>query len=185
MSSSENKTYTAKRELKGLLVPFATPVTITKGEHLMIMQAQGDTVTVNFRGQYVRVEADDFEALGYESDYTPPDVPKIEADSDLSAEHIYTVLKDCFDPEIPVNIVDLGLIYGCEVRPLPEGGNQVTVTMTLTAPGCGMGPVLGTDVERMVKKLPTVKEVEVKIVYDPPWDQSMMSPAAKLKLGML
>jgi metal-sulfur cluster biosynthetic enzyme len=94
-------------------------------------------------------------------------------------------LKTCFDPEIPVNVVELGLVYHCQAAPVPAGGNRVEVKFTLTAPGCGMGGVLKADIERKIHQLPDVTEVEVEVVFEPPWDQEMMSEAAKLELGLL
>jgi probable FeS assembly SUF system protein SufT len=94
-------------------------------------------------------------------------------------------LKTCYDPEIPVNIVDLGLVYKCEADPLAEGGEKVTVHFTLTAPGCGMGDYLKQDVQRKIEELPGVKETDVQVVFDPPWEQSMMTEAARLQLGLM
>jgi probable FeS assembly SUF system protein SufT len=98
---------------------------------------------------------------------------------------IWDQLRTCFDPEIPVNIVDLGLVYHCQVTPVPEGGNRVEVKFTLTAPGCGMGTVLQADIESKILNVPGVEDVDVEVVFDPPWNQDMMSEVAKLELGML
>jgi len=94
-------------------------------------------------------------------------------------------LKTCYDPEIPVNIVDLGLVYHCQVTPLPEGGNKAEVKFTLTAPGCGMGAVLKTDMENKILSVPGVEDVDVEVVFDPPWNPNMMTEAARLELGMM
>ncbi|HEY0557537.1 MAG TPA: iron-sulfur cluster assembly protein, partial [Thermoanaerobaculia bacterium] len=99
-------------------------------------------------------------------------------------DQVWALLKTCYDPEIPVNIVDLGLVYNCEVVERPEGGRRVDVKMTLTAPGCGMGPVLAKDVQNGIESLPEVETADVEVVFDPPWDQKMMSEAARLELGL-
>ncbi|MFP5247184.1 MAG: iron-sulfur cluster assembly protein, partial [Thermoanaerobaculia bacterium] len=100
-------------------------------------------------------------------------------------EMVWDTLKTCYDPEIPVNIVDLGLVYLCELEEAEEGGKNVNVKMTLTAPGCGMGPVLASDVKMKIEALPGVKNANVEVVFDPVWDRSMMSEAARLQLGMM
>ena len=103
----------------------------------------------------------------------------------ITKEQVYEALHECYDPEIPVNIVELGLVYQCKATPLPEGGYRVEIHMTVTAPGCGMGPVLVDDVRRKVEDLPGVKEADVQLVWEPPWDQSRMSDVARLQLGWM
>jgi len=103
----------------------------------------------------------------------------------VNVDAIWEQLKSCYDPEIPVNIVDLGLVYDCTVDPLPEGGNRVEVKMTLTAPGCGMGGVIAGDAEQKIREIPGVTDVHVEVVWDPIWNQSMMSDAARLQLGLM
>jgi len=103
----------------------------------------------------------------------------------VTANSIWAQLRTCYDPEIPVNIVDLGLIYDCQATPLPAGGSKVEVKMTLTAPGCGMSEILKTDIENKIREMPGVAEAVVAVVWDPPWHQSMMSDAAKLELGLM
>jgi metal-sulfur cluster biosynthetic enzyme len=98
---------------------------------------------------------------------------------------VWRQLRTCYDPEIPVNIVDLGLVYSCELAPLPEGGQRVSVRFTLTAPGCGMGDYLKGDIETKLQQVPGIKEVDAQIAFDPPWDQTRMSEAAKLQLGLM
>lgn len=100
-------------------------------------------------------------------------------------EEVYEVLRTCYDPEIPVNIVDLGLVYSLQLTSLPEGGNKVEVTFTLTAPGCGMGDVLREDIRQKLLTVPGIHEADVHVLFDPPWSRSMMSDAAKLQLGMM
>ena len=116
---------------------------------------------------------------------TPPIQTRRPSDGKVNEEQVLEQLRTCYDPEIPVNIVDLGLVYDLQILPLPDGGNRVEVKMTLTAPGCGMGPVLQQDVETKVSAIPGVKEAAVFLVWDPPWNRDMLSEAAKLQLGMM
>jgi probable FeS assembly SUF system protein SufT len=103
----------------------------------------------------------------------------------VTKEQVYEALHECYDPEIPVNIVDLGLVYDCTVTPIGDGQRKVSVSMTLTAPGCGMGEVLVRDVREKLELIPTVAQADVQLVFDPPWSQAMMSDAAKLQTGMM
>jgi probable FeS assembly SUF system protein SufT len=133
-------------------------------------------------GYLARVDGKDADAIGEE----PPAELEAAAAAGKSVEDLsWDQLRTCFDPEIPVNIVDLGLVYGCEVTPLPEGGNKVDVKFTLTAPGCGMGDVLRDDIRQKLLTVPDVKEADVQVLFDPPWNMSMMSDAAKLQLGLM
>lgn len=166
------------RDCDALLVPNAIPVTLRAGEQIMITQAIGGSYTVAVHGNMARVDAKDADALGLSDEvletnnYIVPDR--------LDEEAVWEVLSTCYDPEIPVNIVELGLIYQMELK-----GETVEIEMTLTAPGCGMGPVLIEDVKHRVGQLPGVETVNVEMVFDPPWNQGLMSEAAKLQLGML
>jgi probable FeS assembly SUF system protein SufT len=146
-----------------------------------ITQSLGGSHTViTDQGQLVRIEARDADAIGKEVAPSPTAGPAAGSIED----QVWTQLKTCFDPEIPVNIVDLGLVYSCEVTGLPEGGNRVDVKMTLTAPGCGMGPVLAQDVKTKVETIPGVELAEIEVVWDPQWNQNMMTEAARLQLGL-
>ena len=164
------------RECDAMLIPSGIKVTIQKGSLVMITQALGNSYTVYVNGNLARVAGKDGDALGM----------VIIAESDMSElngsleDNIWTLLRTCFDPEIPVNIVDLGLVYECNIE-----DDSVTIKMTLTAPGCGMGPVLVADIEEKIRSLPEVTAVKVDLVFDPPWDRNMMSDLAKLQLGML
>jgi probable FeS assembly SUF system protein SufT len=130
----------------------------------------------------VRLDGKDADAVGKE----PQAAPSEEDLRNKSLEQmVWDQLQTCYDPEIPVNIVELGLVHSAEVEPLPEGGNKVAVRFTLTAPGCGMGDVLRQDIERKVLEIPTVKEADVQVQLDPPWDMSKMSDAARLQLGLM
>jgi probable FeS assembly SUF system protein SufT len=139
----------------------------------------------------VRVDGKDADALG-ETASPPAGVRAAPSRSSIEEGEpeeiecrVWDELRTCYDPEIPVDIVELGLVYGCQVTPLTDGGHQVAVTMTLTAPGCGMGHVLTRDIERKLRAVPGVRRASVDIVVDPPWDQSRMSAAARLQMGLL
>lgn len=179
-------TVTTTRDVNAVMIPAGTPVVIPQGTEVTIMQSLGGTYTVMAPGVMARIDSRDADALGAEVAATGTPQPKAEqpvgpVDTDL----IWEQMKTCYDPEIPVNIVDLGLVYDCKVVPLPEGGNRVEVKMTLTAPGCGMGGVIAQDVENRVRAVPGVTDVNVEVVWDPIWNQSMMSDAARLQLGLM
>ena len=170
------------RETRGIQIPDGTPVTVPAGTSVRIAQALGDTYTLVMPwGAMVRIEARDADAIGKE--------PAAEAasaageDSESLEERVWGQLRTCYDPEIPVNIVDLGLIYDCTLE--GEGEARVAhVKMTLTAPGCGMGQVLADDVKRKLEGLPGIERADVEVVFDPAWSPSMMTEAARLQLGM-
>ena len=164
------------RTVQARLVPTGTPLTIPSGVFVTLTQALGGTYTVIHNGNMARIDGEDADALGFEPetiDLAPP------ADGRASAEQVWQALRTVHDPEIPVNIVDLGLVYECDVQ-----DDAVAIDMTLTAPGCGMGPVLVQDVERRVGQVPFVRSVQVNLVFDPPWDRNMMSEQAQLELGL-
>lgn len=169
------------RDCDALLIPSGVKISIQKGTLVMITQALGNSYTVYVNGNLARVAGKDGDALGM----VILDEPDVNAMEGTLEEKVRELLKTCFDPEIPVNIVDLGLVYNCQVVEVPEGGNRIEITMTLTAPGCGMGPVLVADIEQKVRSLHGVTEVKVDLVFDPPWDRGMMSDVAKLQLGMM
>lgn len=176
------------RDCSALMIPFATKVTVPQGETVTIIQALGDTYTVNFRGNLVRIEGQDRDALGEESNVSSSDhsaEKPVLGDGEVDMDIVWESLSTCYDPEIPVNIVDLGLIYRCEAKAHSSGGKIIDVDMTLTAPGCGMGPVLAMDVEKKLMTLDNVMQVTVNLVFDPPWEQSKMTEAAQLQLGLL
>lgn len=164
------------RDCDALLIPTGVKITLQKGSLVYITQALGGAYTVHINGNLVRVAGRDGDALGMVI-MEEPDISQMEGSTE---QKVWALLATCFDPEIPVNIVDLGLVYECRVE---EG--HVRIRMTLTAPGCGMGPVLVAEVEQKVRMLPDVTDVTVDLVFDPPWDRGMMSDAAKLQLGML
>lgn len=172
-----------ERDCDAFLIPSGTKVSLPKDTQVTITQALGSSFTINVYGNLVRVDGKDADALGKE----PPAIDAIAGPSDgtVDLDMVWDQLKTCYDPEIPVNIVDLGLIYDCEVLKGEHDENKVHVKMTLTAPGCGMGPIIAQDAEQKVRSVPNVDDVHIELVFDPPWDQSRMSEAAKLQLGML
>ncbi len=173
----------ASRDVKAIEIPQGTPAVLPEGTHLRITQQLGGSYTVmSEHGQMLRIEAKDADAIGKQAAVAPAALAEGPAGETLD-ERVWAELRTCFDPEIPVNIVDLGLVYNCEVQPQPEGASKVLIKMTLTAPGCGMGPVLAEDVKTKVEALPGVTEADVEIVWDPQWNQNMMSEAARLQLG--
>lgn len=174
------------RDVEAAVVPVGTKVTLLKGERAWITQSLGGyTVVVN--GNMFRIDAQNADALGLEV-VLPQREPGAPARSkeDLEKE-VWNQLKQCYDPEIPVNIVDLGLIYDCALTPLGADGSsyKADVKMTLTAPGCGMGPTLAADVQNRLLNLEEVDEANVELVWDPPWNQHMMTEAARLQLGLM
>ncbi len=165
-----------RRECRAVRIPEGTLALLSQGTRVRITQALGGSYTVaTERGYLFRIAAQDADALGK----TPGEVLLDTAGESLE-ERVWAVLRTCYDPEIPINIADLGLIYSCEAL---DEGRRVEIKMTLTAPGCGMGPILAQEVKERVAGLPGVEQVDVEIVFDPPWDQNMMSEAARLELG--
>ena len=179
-----HKNVTLTRDIDATMIPAGTPVRIPEGTEVTITQALGGTYTVMGPGLMARVSGKDADALGFAKDETKPAATP-EQTGPVNVDDVWEQLKTCYDPEIPVNIVDLGLVYDCQVTPLPEGGNRVDVKMTLTAPGCGMGGVIASDAEQKIREVPGVSDVHVEVVWDPIWNQSMMSDAARLQLGLM
>ena len=180
--SSELKILT--RDVEASVVPVGTKVTLQKGEQAHITQSLGGTYTVIVNGNMFRIEPKDADALGMEVAAKPAPSGAPVSQANLEKE-IWNQLRSCYDPEIPVNIVDLGLIYDCHLSELSPSSYKADVKMTLTAPGCGMGPMLAQDVQTRLLGLEGVDDVSVELVWDPPWNQTMMTEAAKLQLGLL
>ena len=172
------------RDVEASIVPVGDKVTLHKGEQAQITQSLGGSYTVVVNGNMFRIESKDADALGFEAPTAKTSTGQPVTQETLEKE-IWNQLRSCYDPEIPVNIVDLGLIYDCHLSPLNPGGFKADVKMTLTAPGCGMGPVLAQDVQSKLLSLEGVDDVSVELVWDPPWNQGMMTEAAKLQLGLL
>lgn len=162
-------------------VPDGTPMELPVGTTGQITQALGSSFTLVVGGQMVRLKGADADAIGKE----PPALPQVPDDArpEDMRDIVWQTLKTCYDPEIPIDIVDLGLVYECDVLPLDDGNYQVVIKMTLTAPGCGMGEVLTGEVAERVGMLPRVADVKVDLVFDPPWDRYRLSEAAQLALG--
>ena len=172
-----------ERDCDVVLVPQGERVTLPAGSIGYITQALGGSFTVVVEGHLFRVAGNDADAIGKEP---PSPLELAEGASDEEVEQLaWKQLHTCFDPEIPINVVDLGLVYSCEVGRTEAGDRRLEVRMTLTAPGCGMGDVLVEDVRSKLELIPTVAEADVELVFDPPWNQSMMSEAARLETGML
>ncbi len=178
-----NEPVTLQRDVRAIIIPVGEALTLREGTNGFITQALGGSFTVYVEGNLFRIAGPDADALGKEPT-PPPDVPENPTDKDIE-DVIWSQLKTCYDPEIPVNIVDLGLIYRCEVTPLGNGERSVSVDMTLTAPGCGMGDVLVADAQEKISVIPTISDVRVELVFDPPWNQGMMSDEARLQTGLM
>ncbi len=173
-----------ERDCEAVMVPQGEVVTLPAGSIGYITQALGGSYTVFVEGNLLRIAGRDADAIGKE----PPagiELPIGASDEDVEIQ-VWKQLRTCFDPEIPINVVDLGLVYEAEVVPLPDqpGQRRVDVRMTLTAPGCGMGDILVDDVRSKLELIPTVAEADVELVFDPPWTRAMMSEAARLETGM-
>lgn len=180
-----NDPITLARDCNAALIPDGTPIKLEKNSIVYITQALGGSYTVNINGNLARVDSKDADALGFEVEDTKSETIEKELTGDGSVEEalIWDQLRTCYDPEIPIDIVELGLIYNCSVTPV-EAGNQVDITMTLTAPGCGMGEFLADDIRSKISSLPNVTQVNVELTFDPPWNQTMMSEAARLQTGL-
>jgi probable FeS assembly SUF system protein SufT len=180
--TDKNTPIELRRDCDATMIPGGYKVTLRCREQVQVIQALGGSFTViTSQGHMVRIGPSDADALGSE----PNAVDQLPASGKFDLNQVIEQLKAVFDPEIPVNVVDLGLIYTCEAEPLPDGGHRVRIQMSMTAPGCGMGDVLREDAIAMVKTIPGVTEVGVELVWDPPWDPSRMSEGALLQLGML
>jgi probable FeS assembly SUF system protein SufT len=180
-----HKTVELSRDVAATMIPAGTPVVIPKGTEVTITQALGGAYTVMGPGVMARIAGQDADALGFATEAPAPKVAKSEQSGPVDIDKVWEQLRNCYDPEIPVNIVDLGLVYDCKLSQTPEGENRVEVKMTLTAPGCGMGGVIAQDAENRILEIPGVDAVHVEIVWDPIWNQSMMSDAARLQLGLM
>ena len=180
---SEREVVTLTRDVNIVTIPDGLHGTLQKGQEVTIHQSLGSNYTViTDYGHMVRIAGNDADALGKEVHELHTLV--LETDAKAVEKNCWEVMKTVYDPEIPVNIVDLGLVYGCDVTPDGKGGNDVLIRMTLTAPGCGMGPVIQSDVEKCIRALPGVASVNVEVVLDPPWSREMMSEVAQVQLGL-
>ncbi len=169
------------RDCEATEIPYGGAQVLKAGTKVRIMQSLGGSYTVaTDLGSMMRIEASNADALGMAA--APKEAAA--APAQFSEKLVWDQLKTIFDPEIPVNIVDLGLVYSCQITPAEGGGHKIEIEMAMTAPGCGMGDVLRADIERKLLQLPEVREVHAQIVFDPPWNPGRMSDAAKLQLGL-
>ena len=183
MRTSDNEPFTMQREARAVIVPAGVEVNLKAGQSGYITQALGGHFTLYIEGNLFRLAGEDADAIGKEV-IKPPELPPNATEEDVR-KLAWEQMKSCYDPEIPINIVELGLVYSCDVAANKDGKRDIDVKMTLTAPGCGMGDVLVQDVQEKLQIIPTVAKVAVELVFDPPWNQSMMSEAARLQTGMI
>ncbi|MBI4664203.1 MAG: putative Fe-S cluster assembly protein SufT [Verrucomicrobia bacterium] len=176
---------TLTRDVEAAVVPVGTIVTLQKGEQAYVTQSLGGSYTVVVNGNMFRIEGKNADALSLQAASVSASAAlgKSATPEELETQ-VWDAMRTCYDPEIPVNIVDLGLIYDCQVERVAEGSHRVNVKMTLTAPGCGMGPMLQQDVQSKLISLEGIDEANVELVWDPPWNQGMMTEAARLQLGL-
>ena len=169
------------RECDGYLIPAGDKIKLKKGTKVKITQSLGGDFTLYVNGNLVKISGNDADAIGKKIKKNLEEITVKKFDE----KHIWDVLKTCYDPEIPVNIVDLGLVYDLKAKKKDSEKYDINIKMTLTAPGCGMGPVIAQDVENKILNLSFIEDVLVEVVWEPLWNQNMMSEEAKLKLGML
>ena len=178
---SDNNFIKLSKDCGGILIPSGDQINLKKGTPVKITQSLGGYFTLYVNGNLVKLDGKDADAIGKRVDSSSLNAAAKGFDEKL----IWEQLKTCFDPEIPVNIVDLGLIYNLDYKKLDNNQYYINIKMTLTAPGCGMGPAIAADAEGKVKGLPFVDDVLIELVWDPIWNQDMMTEEARLKLGMI
>ncbi len=179
-----NQVVELKRDVQVVRIPSGEQITLSEGERVYVTQILGGSYTVASDVGLARIARENADALGVENEESNADTVKPDADAPLE-ERVWDTLKCIYDPEIPVDIVDLGLIYDVTVIPLENGLNHVSIKMTLTAPGCGMGPHLMMEAKERVEALDGVEAADVDMVWDPPWNQDMVSEEGKMKLGLI
>ncbi|MGI9229846.1 MAG: putative Fe-S cluster assembly protein SufT [Gammaproteobacteria bacterium] len=184
MNMYQQEPVTVARDCEAILIPTGMPVTLPAESVVFITQALGGNYTVNVNGNLAQVAAKDADALGFELPDEINEEQTPNADGSVNEEHLWAQMRTCYDPEIPINVVDLGLIYNCEIKQNGQGENEVNVVMTLTAPGCGMGDFLAADVRSKLQAVPNVSQVNVELTFEPPWGQEMMSDVARLEAGL-
>ncbi len=177
--------YILKRDCPAVQIPIGEDVTLPIGTEVTVTQTLGGTLTVHAPGGLYRIAGKNADALGLDpAEFALPPKPDDGHVGPIEEKLVWDTLRTCFDPEIPVNIVDLGLVYDLMVEPLPNGRNKVSVKMTLTAAGCGMGTVIAGDAQQKILMLAGVDDATVDVVWDPPWHQSMISPEGRKVLGL-
>ncbi len=183
---NSNEPITLTRDVEGTIVPVGTKVTLQKGELAHVTQSLGGSYTIVVNGNMFRLADKDVDALGIEVAAKPVSPTGQRRTPEELEKEVWSQLKTCYDPEIPVNIVDLGLVYNCELTPIAETSSyRADLKITLTAAGCGMGPALSSDVQTKLLALDEITEATCDVVFEPTWNQSMMSEAAKLQLGLM
>jgi probable FeS assembly SUF system protein SufT len=180
MRTHDNEPFVLSRDVKAVMVPAGIDLELKAGQSGFITQALGGSFTLYMEGNLFRIAGADADAIGKEVMKAPQLPPDATEDDVLALA--WEQLRTCYDPEIPINIVDLGLIYECTVS--AQAGRVINVRLTLTAPGCGMGDVLVQDIKQKLEIIPTVVAANVELTFDPPWNQSMMTEAARLQTGM-
>jgi probable FeS assembly SUF system protein SufT len=183
MYHSQNEPVTFTRDCPAVLIPAGDKVTLPEGSRGFMTQALGGSFTIYIEGNLFRVAGRDGDAIG-KAPLTGPEVAEDATEAEIESA-VWQQLRTCYDPEIPINIVELGLVYECTIERSGTGKRVVKVKMTLTAPGCGMGEILAQDVREKIEIIPTVERADVELVFDPPWNQSMMSEEARLEAGLL
>src|SRR5207302_4389310 len=181
----QNKEFTLSRDCEAILIPSGQKFSIPAGTRGVITQALGGSYTIATSYGLSRIAEKDLDALGLEKPQPNGAPTKSDETGPVDEKAVWEQLKQCYDPEIPVNIVDLGLVYDCRLIKKDEGGTRVEVKMTLSAPGCGMGPAIAHDAQSKILSIDGVDEAEVQLVWDPPWNQNMISEAGRMKLGMV
>ena len=185
MTMREHEPIVLSRDCDAVLIPYGTPIKLQKDSMVYITQSLGGNYTVNINGNLAQVGSRDADALGMAvAERDSASEEKTRTDGSLDEAVVWQELRTCYDPEIPYNIVDLGLVYQCRIDKLDDGGHKVDIVMTLTAPGCGMGEFLAADVKNKIQAINGVTEVNVELTFDPPWNQDMMTEAVRLELGM-
>src|SRR5690625_1773429 len=179
-----NEEFVLNRDCTATLIPAGDSVVLPKGTNVLVTQALGGTLTVRAPNGLFRINNQDFDALGEEVVEAMAQQEEI-VEGEFSEELVWKALRGCYDPEIPINIVDLGLIYNLSIVPREDDKYWVGVNMTLTAPGCGMGPAIANDAKTRIEALPQVEEAEVEIVWDQVWNPQMISEEGKKKLGLI
>lgn len=181
-----NHEFSLTRDTQATVIPAGTPMVLNEGTTVYVAQTLGGNITVRADGGLFRIDAADADALGPEFSLPQSgDAGEVSSSqSEFGEQAVWDALKSCFDPEIPVNIVDLGLVYDLVIAPTESGKNRVAVKMTLTAQGCGMGPVIANDAKSKIEALPEVEEAEVIIVWDPVWTPQMISQEGRQILGI-
>jgi probable FeS assembly SUF system protein SufT len=182
----ENTEFNTTRDVEAIQIPSGQKTTIPAGTPGVITQTLGGSYTIATYQGLARIAEKDLDALGFEKPQNANgESPVKQTGEPVDEKAVWDQLRQCYDPEIPVNIVDLGLVYDCQLMQNADGGTKVEVKMTLTAPGCGMGPAIAHDAQSKILSIDGVDEADVQLVWDPPWNQNMISEAGRMKLGMI